>query len=81
LATPQTEGELIDHKSDRRILSSARCGLVLADLATGINNAVRDAARVAGAGVDDHESVMEAAAMGRLISDMIDISVCYQPSD
>jgi hypothetical protein len=57
-------GELIDHQSDRRILRGARCGLVLADLAAGIDDAVRDAARIAGAGIDDHEGVPEPAAVG-----------------
>jgi hypothetical protein len=35
-------GELVDHQSDRRILGGARGGLVLADLAAGIDDAVRD---------------------------------------
>jgi hypothetical protein len=41
-----------------------RRGLVLADLAAGIDDAVRNAARIAGAGVDDCEGVAEPAVVG-----------------
>ena len=44
-------------------MGGARCGLVLADLPAGIEDAVSEAARIAGAGVDDHEGVAEPAAM------------------
>jgi len=37
---------------------------VLADLAAGFDDRVCDAARIAGAGIHDRESVTEATAMG-----------------
>jgi hypothetical protein len=59
-------GELVDHQSDCRILADA-LGVdvfMLAYLAAGIYDRQRDTAWVAGAGVDDHQRVAEAASMG-----------------
>jgi len=44
-------------------------------LAAGVGDRQRNTARVAGAGIDDHQRIAEAAAMGRFVSDMSDISV------
>ena len=58
--------ELVDHQPDRGILADA-LGVdvfVLAHLAAGVGDRQRDTARVAGAGVDDHQRIAEAAAMG-----------------
>jgi hypothetical protein len=57
-------GELIDHPD--RGVAPERVGagvLVLAHLAAGVDDRMSDAARVAGAGVDDYEGVTEPAAM------------------
>jgi len=51
IGDPADRGELIDHQSDHRVVGGAYCGLVLADLAAGIDYAVSDAARVVGAGL------------------------------
>jgi len=58
--------ELIDHQSYRRVVDGAPVRLVPADLAAGFDDRVRDAAGIAGAGIDGHESVTEATAMGAL---------------
>jgi hypothetical protein len=59
-------GELIDHQPYCWILADEACVCVimLAHLTAGIGDRQRDAAGIAGARVDDHESVTEAAAMG-----------------
>jgi len=58
--------ELVDHEPDRGILADALGVYVfmVPHLAAGIGDRQRNAARVAGAGVDDHQRVAEAAAMG-----------------
>ena len=48
---------------------------MLVHLAAGLGDRQRNTARVAGAGIDDHQRIAEAAAMGRFVSDMSDISV------
>ena len=69
--------ELIEHQSDCRVLAEALGvgAFVLAHLATSINDRQCHAARIASAGIDDHQRIAEAAAMGRFVSDMSDISV------
>jgi hypothetical protein len=44
---------------------------VFADFAAGIDDAVRNAARIAGAGIDDCEGVAEPAVMGAFKSDIL----------
>jgi hypothetical protein len=69
--------ELVDHQSDCRILADA-FGVyvfVLTQLAAGIGYRQCDTARIACAGIDDHQRVAEAAAMGRFVLDMSDFSV------
>jgi len=59
-------GELIDHQPDGRILADA-LGIdvfVLAHLAAGIGDRQRDTARIAGAWIDNHQRIAEAAATG-----------------
>jgi hypothetical protein len=59
-------GELIDHQPDGRILADA-LGIdvfVLAHLSAGDRQ--RDTARIAGAGIDNHQRIAEAAAGGVL---------------
>ena len=48
---------------------------MLAHLTASIGDRQCDAARVAGAGIDDNQRAAEAAAMGRFASDMSDVSV------
>jgi hypothetical protein len=48
---------------------------VLAQLAAGIGYRQCDTARIACAGIDDHQCIAEAAAMGAFCSDMSDVSV------
>jgi hypothetical protein len=49
--------------------------VVLADLAAGIDDTVRNAARIAGAGVDDCEGVAEPAAVGACQFRRVDVPV------
>jgi hypothetical protein len=69
--------KLVDHQPDCRILADA-LGVdvfVLVHFAAGIGDRQCDAARIAGARVDDHQRVAEAATMGAFVSDMSNISV------
>jgi hypothetical protein len=58
--------EPINHQPECRISAEALgVGVfVLAHLATSIGNRQSHAARVAGAGIDDHQRIAEAAAIG-----------------
>ena len=69
--------ELVDHQPDRGILADA-FGVyvfVVPHLAAGMGDRQRNAARVAGAGVDDHQRVAEAVAMGAFCFRHGDVSV------
>src|SRR6516164_7163301 len=58
--------ELVDHQSDCGVQADGFGVdlLVLVHLAAGVGNRQCNTARVAGAGIDDHQRVAEAAAMG-----------------
>jgi hypothetical protein len=71
LITSDTEQmrELVDHQPDSWTLTDlfGVSVLVPAHFAAGIGDRQRNAARVGGAGVDDHQRVTEAAAMGGVL--------------